>query len=159
VYTVQGCTDTIDVYIQEIWAGWDMEVCDSDTMIQLTQMGSWAGAGTYLPLLNAFDISMLGPGEYYYTITAFGCSDDFRLIIHDPYADLYEPVSLCLEDQWIAIADIADYSPDWGDFSGPSIVESNDEWYFNPLIAGPGTHTIIFEAVGCQDSFTRLQFL
>jgi gliding motility-associated-like protein len=154
VYTLQGCTDTMQVYIQELWAGPDLDVCDEETILMLNQGGNWSGPGIYIPGMNAFDISTLGPGQYDYTITAFGCSDVFRLYIHDPYADLYEPVSYCQEDEWIRISDIAEYAPDWGSFSGPTITESNDEWYFNPGLAGPGIHTIIFEALGCVDSFS-----
>lgn len=153
IYTVQGCTDTMQIYIQEIWAGPDVALCDQDSLLLLSRIGTWSGPGIYIPALNAYDISALGPGEYDYTISAFGCTDVFRLYVIAPSADLYEPVSFCLEDEWILLSDIVDYSPDWGTFSGPTIFENNDDWYFNPLLAGPGLHTIYFEALGCRDSF------
>jgi gliding motility-associated-like protein len=153
VYTLKGCTDTMRIFIQELWAGPDQTLCDADSILMLSRPGTWSGPGTYIPALNAFDISALGPGEYDYTISAFGCTDVFRLYIISPYADLYMPVSFCQEDEWIRIGDIADYGPDWGSFTGPTVVENNDEWYFNPLFIGPGLHTIVFEALGCKDSF------
>lgn len=154
VYTLEGCTDTIDIFIQELWAGPDFSVCKSDSLMFLNQVGNWSGPGIYLPMENAFDISMLGPGTYTYTITAFGCTDDFKLYIEDPYAVPYAPISFCQEDTWYLLSDYVDYGPNWGTFTGPTIVESNDEWYFNPGLAGGGIHTIVFDAVGCQDSFT-----
>ena len=39
--------------------------------------------------------------------------------------------------------------PDWGNFTGPTITESDDSWYFNPALAGAGAHDIVFEAAGC----------
>jgi gliding motility-associated-like protein len=153
VYTLQGCTDTMQVFIQELWAGQDVEVCDADSLLYLTQDGSWSGPGVYIPALNAFDISGLGPGEYDYTITAFGCSDAFRLYISEVYADLFEPVILCQEDEWHPLTDFIEFYPDWGDFSGPAIGENNDEWFFNPALAGGGAHWISFDAFGCRDSF------
>ncbi len=153
VYTLQGCTDTIEIYIQELWAGPDFTVCAEDSLMLLNQVGDWSGPGVYLPLLNAFDISMLGPGEYDYTISAFGCTDVFRLYIVAPYADPYDPISFCQEDTWFQLSDYVDYNPDWGTFTGPTITEFNDEWYFNPAMAGGGVHTILFEAVNCLDSF------
>jgi len=153
VYTMQGCTDTMQVFVQELWAGPDQTLCIADSLLMLSRPGIWSGAGTYLPAINAFDISGLGPGEYDYTISAFGCTDVFRLYLIDPYADLNQPVSYCLVDEWIRISDIADYGPGWGIFSGPTITESNDEWYFNPLLMGPGVHTIYFDALSCRDSF------
>ena len=154
VYTLQGCSDTISIYIQQLWAGPDVALCDADSLLQLTQAGSWSGPGIYLPAQNAFDISMLSPGEYRYTLSAFGCSDDFSLYIIDPHVDVYEPVNLCQVDEWIPLYDLVDYDPDWGAFSGTTIIENNDEWYFNPGLAGSGIHTIVFEAVGCRDSFS-----
>lgn len=154
VYTVNGCTDTMQIYIQELWAGPDITVCVEDSLLMLTQTGNWSGAGTYLPAINAFDISGLNPGEYDYTITKFGCTDVFRLYVLEPWANLYQPVSYCLEDEWIDIDDITSFDPNWGVFTGPSVVEQgNDVWFFNPLLAGPGVHTIVFEALGCKDSF------
>ncbi len=154
IYTLEGCVDSIDVFIQELWAGPDFSVCKSDSLIFLNQVGNWSGPGVYLPLQNAFDISMLGPGSYNYTIAAFGCTDDFTLYIEDPYAEPYNPISFCQEDTWYLLSDYVDYGPNWGSFTGPTITEFNDEWYFNPGLAGGGIHTIYFNAVGCQDSFT-----
>lgn len=153
VYTLEGCADTMQLYIQELWAGPDIEVCDADSLLFLTRVGMWSGPAPYDAGLNAFDISGLGPGEYDFTLAAFGCTDVFRLTITAPYADLAQPVSFCQEDEWIPLDDFVDFDPDWGDFSGTAIVENNDDWFFNPAMAGGGLHTIVFEALGCQDSF------
>lgn len=153
VYTLQGCTDTLQLYIQELWAGPDVELCDQDSLLFLPYPGNWSGPGIYIPALNAFDIKALGPGQYDYTLSAFGCTDVFRLYLTAPYADLYNPVTLCQEDEWLALADYVDYAPDWGTFGGPAVVENNDAWFFNPALAGPGLHTITFDALGCRDSF------
>ncbi|HLF64796.1 MAG TPA: CUB domain-containing protein, partial [Saprospiraceae bacterium] len=37
IYSIQGCTDTIDVYIQELWAGPDLDICDEDSLLMLSQ--------------------------------------------------------------------------------------------------------------------------
>jgi gliding motility-associated-like protein len=153
VYSLNGCSDTINIYIQEIWAGPDQNLCIQDSLLYLDYEGIWSGPGIYLPEENAFDISALSPGEYVYTLSAYGCTDAFRLYLHSPYVDPYEPISLCLEDAWIPLSDYVDFRPNWGDFSGPAVVEYQDIWYFNPMNAGPGNHTIFFEAVGCRDSF------
>ena len=152
VYTLQGCSDTMQIYIQALWAGPDIEVCDEDSLLMLTQLGTWSGPGIYIPGLNAYDISNLGPGEYDYYLTAFGCTDVFRLYITDPYADLKQPVMLCQVDEWIELGEYVDYGPWWGNFTGTALVESNDLWYFNPALAGSGSHTFYFDALGCRDS-------
>lgn len=153
IYTLHGCSDTMSIYIQEIWAGPDIAMCAEDSLLILSQTGDWSGPGIYFPGQNTFDVSMLGPGEYDYTLTALGCTDITRLYILQPYADPYEPLSFCQDDEWIPLNDILEFSPDWGTFTGPAIVENNDEWFFNPAFAGGGQHTIVFEALGCTDSF------
>ncbi len=153
VYTLQGCTDTMQVYIQELWAGPDITLCDEETILPLTRTGTWTGPGTYLPADNAFDISMLGPGNYDYTLSAFGCTDVFRLTLIDPHVDVFEPLDFCLEADTIALDDHLDYDPGNGVFSGPGIFAWNGDWYFNPALAGPGNAYAYFDALGCRDSF------
>lgn len=153
VYTMQGCTDTMEVYIQALWAGPDVTLCDEETRLPLRSSGNWSGPGIYLPADSAFDISSLGPGTYDYTIAAFGCTDVFRLTIIDPQVDVFEPLAYCLEADSIPLSDHLDFDPANGVFSGPGIFGLGGNWYVNPMAAGPGVHVLYFDALGCRDSF------
>lgn len=152
IFNVNGCSDTMDIYIQELWAGPDVALCVEDTLLPLNETGTWSGPGTYVPGLNAFNISGLPPGEYTYTLSAFGCTDAFKLYMISPNVDVQDALEFCQDDEWFLLGDYVDYSPNWGSFSGPTIMENNDQWYFNPAMAGPGYHMIVFEAVGCTDT-------
>src|SRR5690606_35563315 len=128
VYTLQGCTDTMEVYIQELWAGPDRTQCAADSLLLLPQPGDWTGPGVFLPAMDAFDISQLGPGQYDYTISAFGCTDVFRLTLIEPFVDVDGTIPFCLESDTIAIADLMDFGPANGVLSGPGILELGDDW-------------------------------
>lgn len=154
VYNLQGCTDTLQVYIQELWAGPDVTLCDEATILPLTRIGTWTGPGTYLPADNAFDISMLGPGTYDFTLSAFGCTDVFRLTLIDPHVDVLVPLFFCLVADTIPLADHIRYSPANGLLTGPGIFSWNGQVYFNPVLSGPGSHAVYFDALGCRDSFS-----
>ncbi|MDX1685612.1 MAG: gliding motility-associated C-terminal domain-containing protein [Saprospiraceae bacterium] len=151
-YDVNGCIDSIDIYIQELYAGPDRSVCvEADTFF-LNISGNWSGPGTYLPLMNAFDISGLGTGEYNYTLEQDGCTDVFKLYIIEPYVEVHGTLEFCQENTWYNIQDFVDIFPDWGNFTTSSLKDSNDTWYFNPRLLGPGLHPIVFEAVSCGDT-------
>jgi gliding motility-associated-like protein len=106
-----------------------------------------------LQATNAFDVSSLGVGEYTYTLENDGCTDDFKLYIIEPSVEVNQQLDFCLIDQQYSVLDYVTIFPDWGNISGPGILDSNDIWYFNPMDLGPGRHLMHFEAVGCSDSF------
>ena len=152
VYELNGCKDSIDIYIQELYSGPDIALCvDTDTMF-LNYTGTWTGPGTYLPTINAFDISGLGEGEYVYTLESDGCTDAFRLYIVDPYIEQFDVLEFCQENYWYSLLDFVNIYPDYGDFTGPNLKDSNDIWFFNPSLLGPGQHLFVYEASGCTDS-------
>lgn len=153
-YDLNGCIDSIDIYIQELYSGPDLDLCTSADTLFLNYTGSWTGPGTYLPGVNAFDISGLGEGEYVYTLERDGCTDAFKLFIIEPEVEVRKTLEFCLEDEWYNVLDFVNIYPDYGTFTAPTLKDSNDTWYFNPMRLGPGQHVILFEAASCFDSIT-----
>lgn len=151
-YDLNGCRDSIDIYIQQLYSGPDRDICTSIDTLFLNYTGTWTGPGVYLPGLNAFDVSMLGEGDYTYTLEKDGCTDEFDLHIITPYAEVNEAMEFCLEDAWYSVLDFVNIFPDYGTFTGPNILDSIDLWFFNPSRLGPGLHPIYFEAAGCMDT-------
>lgn len=154
VYDLHGCSDTLEIYVQEIYAGPDLALCVEDSVLMLPQPGNWSGAGIYDQPTNSFDVSDLPEGEYDYTLSQNGCTDVFRLYIVDPGVNVFEPLAFCQEDILIPLADYLELYPDWGSLSGPAVSNINDSWYFNPSVAGAGNHIIEFSALGCSEEFT-----
>jgi gliding motility-associated-like protein len=151
-YDLEGCRDSLIIYIKQINAGPDRAVCDADSLLYLPIEGNWSGPGTYIDSINAFDISGLSTGKYNYTIREGGCSDRFELNVIIPSLKEKESLRYCHYDTWYKLEDKINIFPGSSTLSGPSVKDSSDKWWFNPFIAGPGRHRIDLQALGCSDS-------
>lgn len=151
-YELNGCVQTMEIYINEIWAGPDRAVCASETMVPMHAPGDWSGPGIYLQDENAFDISGLSPGTHVFTLRQNGCTARFELYIIDVQISADETPTFCAHEGPVSIHDLISRTPGDGVISGPGISYINDQWHFNPTQAGEGMHMIYFEALGCVDS-------
>jgi gliding motility-associated-like protein len=151
-YTANGCVKTMQIYINELWAGPDLVQCASDSLVQMPWPGDWSGPGVYLPAENAFDISQLGPGEYRFKLTQSICEDDFLLTLIETQIASVQSSAICLEDQGYDLADYLQWGPDGGALSGNGVYWDGSTWRFNPILTGPGAHMVYYEALNCRDS-------
>jgi gliding motility-associated-like protein len=151
-YTANGCVKTMQIYINELWAGPDIGLCASDTILNLPYIGDWSGPGTYDVVTNTFDISALGPGEYTYRLRQSICQDEFILYLVDPYINAKSNLNFCLVDQGFNLADYLDWWPGGGTMTGNGVTFDGTNWYFNPIVPGSGTHKIYYQWLNCLDS-------
>jgi len=151
-YEMNGCSQTMEIYINEVWAGPDRSVCASETRVPMHTPGDWSGPGIYLEDENAFDISGLNPGTHTFTLRQNGCTARFELYIVDVRIHAEDTPEFCPHDGPVSIHDQINRTPNNGNLSGLGISYFNDAWHFNPTEAGEGMHTIYFEALGCRDS-------
>lgn len=151
-YTLDGCTDSMEIYIQGIWAGYDQTVCSSTESIQLPFNGNWSGPGIFNPLDSTYDISGLSPGEYSVFGEKSGCEDKMILTIHDVNISLNGPSIYCHDAGLIPIRDVVNSNPYDGTFSGESVVDIFGETYFDPSLISGNQSYVYFEALGCIDS-------
>lgn len=150
IYDMNGCSDSIDVFVYDLTVGPDRTMCDQDSLLFLGVVGQWTGPGNYIDSINAYDISMLGPGEYYYEMTDGVCEDEFYLNIVSVEVEAESDLYFCNENVWIPLDDHLEYRPNNGVFTGTSILDTLGGWSFNPGLAGPGIHTITYDALGCS---------
>ena len=151
-YDIEGCRDSLEIYIQGIWAGPDLNVCSSTESIQLIFAGNWSGPGVYNPIDSTYDISALTPGTYTITGQKSGCQDNMDLTIHDVQVEQVGQDVYCYDAGWIHVNDIVNSSPNNGMYSGEGIIFDSDEFYFDPSLVTGTESFIVFEALGCQDS-------
>ena len=151
-YQVEGCRDSITIFIQGLWAGVDRSVCSMTDVIQLPFDGLWEGDGIYNPIDSTYDISGLTPGTYEITGSKGRCEDSMELTIHDVGLDYVGDPKYCFDAGMIPIEDIVATTPDDGVYTGEAIVNINDVIYLDPaLVAGTESY-VVFEALGCLDS-------
>lgn len=151
-YEMEGCIDSLEIYVQGIWAGHDQTVCLSTDTIQLRFAGEWIGPGIYNPIDSTYDISGLGPGEYDIYGRKSGCQDRFVLTIHDVNLNIEGADIYCHDAAPIPIREVVNSNPWDGTFSGEAVVDVFGEIYFDPSLALTNQTYIYFNTLGCSDS-------
>ena len=151
-YQVEGCRDSVQIYILGLWAGFDRSVCSMTDQIQLPFHGEWSGDGIYNPVDSTYDISGLAPGTYEITGSKGRCEDSMELTIHDVGLDYVGDPKYCFDAGMIPISDIVASTPDDGTYTGEAVVNVNDELYLDPALVSGTESYVVFEALGCLDS-------
>ncbi len=151
-YEMEGCMDSIEIYVSQVWAGPDLAVCQETESIQLLFGGDWSGPGTYNQVDSTFDISNLSTGSYEFTRTQAGCEDRFTLTIQDVNLGIIDNNVFCYHTGMIPIRDIVESNPWDGTFSGEAVIDVAGEIYFDPSQATSNESFIYFSTLGCLDS-------
>lgn len=160
-YTAQGCSGTVNIHVREIDAAWDLIACPFAPPFILpgnwTPGGVWSGAGILDSLTGLYDPSIKGHGvDEKVTLSFDGCSDSRIIYIRETAIYSDDTLRFCVEDSQFELNwDNVRNSPWNGDWTGAGTFQNpahEDRWYFSPTLAGPGMHTLVYSANGCQDS-------
>ncbi|MFT5018742.1 MAG: gliding motility-associated-like protein [Polaribacter sp.] len=144
---LNGCSDSVQSEVYQIWAGYDQSACPGSASFQLTNGypagGTWSGPFTTPS--GIFDPSTPGAYNITYT-TADGCTDIKVVRVDD--ITLPADMIICESDPLFYFS----VTPFGGTWSGTGVAN----WYwgsYDPAAAGPGTHTITYTLNGCADTF------
>ncbi|TVR85896.1 MAG: hypothetical protein EA411_11910 [Saprospirales bacterium] len=151
-YILQGCEAEIDIFIKELYAGGELTLCSSDSLLFLPATGDWSGPVSYIASENAFDISSLGPGTYDFTLNLGECEDVLTLHLTEVEVGTYSTSFFCPNDPIQPLWSFLWVHPWGGAVSGNGVVNEGGEWFFDPALAGSGEHYIHYENLGCVDS-------
>lgn len=154
IYNIQGCSDTVNLYLKPIDAGNDMDVCPTSNPFNLAGMpagGLWTGTHITNPISGLFNPA-LGLGVDAITYTFDGCTDTAFIsvqstdVVLDSIFACNDGVIITLDSMFVS------RSPTYGSWSGNGIVSATYPGEFDPTIAGMGSHTIYYTANSCADS-------
>lgn len=145
IYTdLNGCSDSVQSEVYQIWAGYDQSSCPGEPPFQLTNNypvgGTWSGPFT--TAAGMFDPSTTGTYDITYT-TPDGCTD--IKVVRVETITMPPDMIVCESDPQFTLSAI----PFGGTWSGPGVAN----WYwgtYRPADAGPGTHVINYEINGCS---------
>jgi len=151
-YQLEGCSAEMQIHIRDIQAGPDRTRCMGDSLLFVSFPGDWSGPAPYIDSIQAFDISNLDAGTHDFTFSANGCSDRFELQLIDVRIEEDNPLFFCLTDDSIALDEFISFFPANGVLNGPGIFFLQDQYFFNPILSGPGIHSISWDALGCSDT-------
>ena len=154
IYNIQGCTDTVNIYVKPIDAGNDMDICPTQAPFNLVGVpsgGIWTGTHITNPMSGLFNPS-LGLGVDVVTYSVAGCIDTTLISVQE--TDVFLDSLFACNDDTLIILDSNFISriPTYGIWSGNGIVSATYPGEFNPNLAGVGNHTIFYTANSCSDS-------
>ncbi len=140
---LNGCSDSVQSEVFQVWAGYDQSACPGTAPFQLTENypagGTWSGP--YTTPAGIFDPSTPGTYSIIYT-TADGCTDTKLVRVDD--ITMPADMTVCESDPLFYFS----VTPFGGIWSGTGVAN----WYwasYNPAAAGPGTHTVTYTLNGC----------
>lgn len=152
VYTANGCTDTMYFKVNSLPVLDTINLCIEETPIKLNasqSVATWSGNGIINAFGGIFDPKVAGTGQHTITMTSTdGCVNTgiinvipFQKVVLSGLASSY-----CYIDTTINI----NFSP----AGGTLLVDGLPQTTFNPVVAGPGVHTISYNyGTGkCADS-------
>lgn len=143
---LNGCSDSVQSTVYQVWAGYDQASCPNAASFQLTNGypagGTWSGPNTTPN--GIFTPSSAGNFTITYT-TADGCTDTKQVNVQN--ISMPADMTVCQSDPPFNFS----VTPFGGSWSGTGVTN----WYwasYDPAIAGPGTHTVTYDINGCSET-------
>lgn len=157
-YDINGCPDSVDIYVKPISAGSNLWACPYQDTLILTQGapvgGYWTGPGITDSVAGTFDPGYAGAVESDAVLTYHydGCTDD--MVIRVRFTEIADSLlEFCITDPPFTLnsSNTGRYPPN-GNWSGPAVTNTNADGVFEPQLAGLGAHTLYYTANTCTDS-------
>lgn len=160
VYTINGCVDSMSIFIKEINAAYDFAACPAQLPFIVPGNwqpagGVWQGLGIVDSLTGLYDPSLLTDGsEDTLTYVADGCAANRIVYVVQTDIQISDTLDFCTGDEVFYLdRENTGRRPGNGTWSGAGINNpDDDEWLFNPAQAGAGLYTLYYDANTCVDS-------
>ncbi len=151
-YKINGCDRNVQIFITKPDAGKDVDICWGDKYLNLPSQGKWNGPGILDPVNNRIDISSLPPGKHQYQISFRQCRDTFIANLHNVNLKQPDTILFCPSSDTLDLKKWLKPSDGPGIFTGNGVTFIDSQYYWLPQMAGPGKHSIFYNAFGCLDT-------
>ena len=158
-YSINGCADSMVIYIKEINEAGNITACPDQSPFILpgdwTPNGIWTGMGILDSLTGLYDPSILGDGQTdTLSFSINGCTATRFVRIHYTDIPITDTLEMCTMDDLFDLSENEfDLVPGGGNWIGLGILFLGDgDWVFDPLVAGVGNHQLFYEKNTCVDS-------
>jgi gliding motility-associated-like protein len=160
-YSLFGCSQDLDVFVREIFAGWNSNACPAEGTVQLDDFypsgGIWSGDGIVDPANGLLDATFNGgdnfQSEVIYTL-ANGCTDTATVYVEYTRIEQDTFVFCKGDNELELVRDVMGNYPWGGSWSGLGVVEGEDDDpdYFYTNISGNGLHQVVYTNNTCADT-------
>ncbi|MGK0365055.1 MAG: gliding motility-associated-like protein [Saprospiraceae bacterium] len=159
-YNIEGCVDSMVIHVKEIEAGDNFSACPEQAPFALPDDwypfgGIWAGQGIIDPLTGMYDPSLVADIRDTLTFTINGCTDRRIAFVLQTTIDVEaDTLYFCPEDEAVNLPlERPDVLPQFGIWYGTGVQQiGEEEFIFDPTVAGTGTHQLYYEKNTCTDS-------
>ena len=163
-YILQGCNLTDTLHIKEISFSGDNTLCPAQASLSMGPAsppgGVWSSTfgGIIDTLTGLFDPGANGGNNFIDTVSYVADGCESRRVIYVWQTEIDEDsLVFCLDDPILALNyDNVGRSPWDGSWSGPGVTDPDWPGDFDPSVAGPGFHTLIYNANTCRDTMTMI---
>lgn len=160
-YAINGCADSLLIFIKAIDALWDFSACPAQSPFVVPGNwgppgGVWNGPGIVDTSTGLYDPSISGDGNNDTLFYSFdGCVDERIVYVRTTDLDAADDLQFCTDAAAFRLNERnVGTVPQDGSWLGTGVVQQNDDWYFRADLAGPGVHTLVYEANTCSDSIS-----
>lgn len=164
-YAINGCEDSLSLFIKGIDAFWDLSACPAQNPFILPGNwgppgGVWDGPGILDASTGLYDPSISGDGNNDTLRYSFdGCVDERVVYVRTTDVDAMDNLEFCTDSEPFTLnRGSVGTLPSDGTWTGTGIVQQNDTWYFRADLAGPGVYSLVYEANTCSDSISVTVF-
>lgn len=155
-YDFNGCIDSLQLTLHDIWAGWDEAACTGSSPFTLIEPvpntgGNWSG--NFIDNTGVFTPSTEGNHELTYTDPLTGCSDTKIVNVSTITLGLPPDISptMCQSTPLFTF----EFSPFAGWWEEHAGFENTWSGEFDPAKAGSGVHTLTYHINGgCSETIT-----
>lgn len=160
-YSLNGCAETVQVFVNPVFAGWNQSACPSQTAFMLANFypvgGTWSGTGMADVNTGLFD-PQSNSGNDFNTELIYsapnGCTDTLMMYVIKTQIQP-DTVRFCRSSNDIQLFyDGIGNLPWGGQWTGNGIIVGNDadSSFFSPAFAGGGLHVLYYDINTCRDS-------
>lgn len=164
-YSLNGCAETVQVYVKPVFAGWNQNACPSQNAFVLSNFypsgGVWSGIGIVDANTGLFDPQSNSGNnfnsELIYTAPN-GCSDSLMMYVIKTRIQP-DTIRFCKNSDPLQLNnDEVGNSPWGGTWIGNGVIVGNppDSSYFSPSLAGGGIHVLYYDNNTCRDSVVMI---
>jgi gliding motility-associated-like protein len=165
-YVLNGCSQQVQVYVKEIFAGWNVTACPSQDSVAFTNFspvgGTWSGESVIDSVNGIFDPGYAG-GHAFTTDIIYahpnGCTDTLRLYVANTTIGLDSLVFCNATDTFLLDDNLLNFNPDGGLIWGDGLIGAPepDSASIDPTLLSNGDHWLVYEKNTCRDSLLMVK--
>ena len=164
LYEMHGCDAQFTIHVEPVDIGHGRSACPTQpapftlSPAAIPPGGVWSGDGIVDPFAGTYDPVQAGNGwDQILYAAPNGCVDTIGILVGYTELDVDTLFFCSNEDELILDDNTTGRTPWDGAWTGAGVSQDgNDDWWFDPQVAGVGEHLLNYDANTCGDSLLAI---